>query len=372
LKIALIRGPSLNPWEMQNFAPLAQKHEILAIGSTKPCYSLSGINLEVKKLACLGQLFQYIPKSIEILKRTLGDPSYLVGLEKAIKGFDIVHTAECANYYSLQAIRARKRGLIGKVIVTSWENIPFTRESYPAQKKLKEEVQHGADCFLAVTEGARKALIKEGVSEEKIKVVPMGVDLTRFKNYDLRFKNKKKLKILFVGRLEEEKGIWELLEAFKSIRNQNLRLTIVGDGSQAGKIKEWLGSNRLSDSISLLGNLSYQEMPQVYHQADIFILPSKPKLDWQEQFGMVLVEAMASGVPIIASKTGAIPEVLGNAGLLVDAGDESQLVRGLERLIKDGRLGKTLASKGIKRVEERFDSRLVASRLEAIYKQLLQ
>lgn len=377
MKIAIVRGPSLNPWEMQNYLPLAKKHQLLLVGSKNTRFLPAGRHgkvqrgFKVEKLICLGEIFNRIPGGIKLLYHLFGDPQPLLGLEKTIAGFDIVHTAETANYYSLQAIRARQKGLVAKVGVTCWENIPFAREDYPASRELKEKVRSEADHFLAVTEGAKRALMKEGVAEERITVIPMGVDIKKFKS---KFKVKDELKILFVGRLEEEKGVWEILEAFKTLRSdyKDIKLIVVGQGTEAGKIKDWLKGSNLLRWVQLRGAVDHEKIWSEYHQSDIFVLPSKPTPTWQEQFGMVLIEAMASGLPIVATKSGAIPEVVGKAGILVEPGNIRELTDAMGGLLKDGKLREELGSRGLKRAKEKYDSLKVAEKIEGLYQKLLK
>ena len=233
MKIAVVRGASLNEREMQNYLPLAGKHKLLFIGSKGGRYK-SDFKIRVKKLLCLGEIFNFVPGGIEFLYRAFGDPQVLLGLEKAVAGYDIVHTAELANYCSFQALKARRRGLIKKLVVTCWENLSGLHEDYPAQRKIKKEVIRGADHFLAVTEKARNALIEDGAASDKITVVPMGVDLTKFKvstfakaSADKQNSKLSELTILFVGRLVEEKGVWELLEAFRMVDKQIGRIPVI-------------------------------------------------------------------------------------------------------------------------------------------------
>ncbi len=372
MKIAIVRGPSLNPWEMQNYLPLSKKHRLLLIGSKRGEYKVKS-EVRIERLTCLGEVFSFLPGGIKLLYCLFGDPQMILGLEKAISGFDIVHTAEIANYYSFQAIRARQKGQIGKVIVTCWENIAFNRERHPAQKRLKEKVRKGADHFLAVTQGAKKVLIEEGVEEERISVIPMGVDWPHSAKAS-RGEARGRLRILFVGRLEEEKGIWEALEAFKLLKGagNDLQLVIVGQGSQEEKIINWLDDNQLGRWVQLKGAVEYEKIWREYRQADIFVLASKPTPTWQEQFGMVLVEAMASGLPIVATKSGAIPEVVGEAGILVEPGNSRKLADAIGRLLKDEKTRRNLGSRGLERAKARYGCRKTAKKIERLYQKILR
>ena len=368
MKIAVVRGPSLNLWEMQNYFPLAKKHELLLIGSTKGHYGWSS-EILTKKLLCPGEICSFIPGGITFLYQRFGDPQILFGLEKAIKNFDIIHTAETSNYYSYQALKARRKGLCGKLVVTCWENIPGLHEDHLAQKRIKSEVIGGADHFLAVTNQVKEALLTDGAPEEKITVIPMGVDLDKF-----RIKNKKNFEILFVGRLVEEKGVWELLKAFRMVAEQlagfDLRLRMVGSGPLRGDLIKRAQEWGIREKLTIEDKI-YSEMPKVYQEVDLFVLPSIFKKDWQEQFGMVLVEAMACGVPVIATRSGATAEVMDEAGVLVTPGNASELSETIMKFLKDEKLRNDLSVKGRRRAEAEYDCQKVALKIEKLYREVI-
>ena len=112
-------------------------------------------------------------------------------------------------------------------------------------------------------------------------------------------------------------------------------------------------------------------MSQVYQKADIFVLPAKRTKTWEEQYGMVLVEAMASGLPIIAYNTGAIAEIVGDAGILVREGDSEKLVTTINRLIEVGGLRVKLGKMGRRRAEVMFDAGKTAKKITEIYRRIV-
>jgi len=106
-----------------------------------------------------------------------------------------------------------------------------------------------------------------------------------------------------------------------------------------------------------LNFVSYDEMPQVYNMADVLALPSYPTMAWQEQFGMVLIEAMACGKPIITTMSGSIPEVVGDAGILIPSGDYFNLAENILRLMNDDSLRDALGKKALAMAGELYDAK---------------
>lgn len=359
MNISLIRGAFANPFELQNFYPLQDKHHLQVITSHKP---LSGhIELPQKKLYSYTDVPDF-PYKYSLLNRLFSDAHYLVGLEKALEGCDIAHAAETYYAYTVQAVTAKYQGIVKKVVSTVWENIPHNNETLPGRKTNKEISLQGVDHFIAVTSQAKAVLEEEGVDSSRITVIPMGVDLSRFTPVKSR---NQVLKLLFVGRLVSEKGIEEVVTAFKSLRQTYPRLTldVYGRGPLASKLPHLPGlSFRRAD---------YQDMPSVYTQADILLAPSRTTRTWKEQYGMVLVEALASGLPIITTKSGAIPEVCASAAIYVPENDSSALHQQLDRLISAPDLRYNMGRAARRRAESHLSHFKAASRLSSVYENLI-
>jgi glycosyltransferase involved in cell wall biosynthesis len=129
-------------------------------------------------------------------------------------------------------------------------------------------------------------------------------------------------------------------------------------------------SLRLADRISWLDELHSGDMPAFYHSLDALVLPSLSRRNWVEQFGRVLIEAMACGTPVVGSQSGEIPGVIGDAGLTFPEGDSAALAQHLYRLQHDPRLWADLTHRGRRRVEAQFTQHLVASRTVQVYREI--
>lgn len=361
MKIFIVRGAFLNPFELQNYSPLKEKFTLTAISSKKP---ISGnIDLPLVKLPSPADLPNF-PFKYPILNRIFTDAHQLFGLERVVKGADVVHVAETYFGYTHQAVMAKRRGLVKKVISTVWEIIPHNNEGIRGRKEYKRLAYESVDHFIAVTELAKKCLVKEGVSERKITVINVGLDLNTFKPKKVT-KNKRDLTILCAARLVPEKGVEDLLKAFLGLRKEypNLRLRFVGDGPLRPELE---GYKNVS-----IKKVSYKSMPHEYAQADIFCLPSRQTKTWEEQYGMVLMEALASGMPIVTTNTGAIKEVCGPCVLYSRQSDPDDLKKQLARLVYNSKLREKLGEDSRRRAEEYFDRMEIAKKIEALYRKIL-
>jgi len=358
MKIFIVRGAFMNPFELQNYAPLAEKYHLTAVSSKYPISDK--IDIPLIKLWSPTDLPNF-PFKFPILNRLFTDAHQLFGLEKVIRGADLAHVAETYYGYTHQAILAKRRGAIKRIISTVWEIIPHNNEGLRGRKKYKKLARENIDHFIAVTELAKKALVKEGVSETKITVLPMGVDLKKFQPETIT-KNKRTVNILCVARLVPEKGIEDLMIAFQKIRekNNNVHLTFIGDGPLRSDLT---GYKNVS-----VKQVSYGRMAKEYQSADIFCLPSRTTKTWAEQFGMSLIEAMASGLPIVATSTGAIPEVCGDCALYAKPTDPESLKTNLEKLIDNVELRKSMGQASRLLAEKKYNRLKVSRRIGEIYR----
>jgi glycosyltransferase involved in cell wall biosynthesis len=308
----------------------------------------------------------------------------MFGLEKELRGEDILHAAETYNGYSYQCARVRKAGG-KKLVLTVWENIPFqsvrTFKGLTDNERIVDFVKGNTDMFIAVTGRAKKALEIEGIAEEKIKVIPAGIDVSRFNPADPDTAIMEKLGIsdgdfvvLFIGRLTREKGVYDLLHAAKlaSLDGglENVKIVFAGSGPEKERLIRLSGKLKVEKYVKFAGSFSYVDMPKLYNAADVFILPSIPVSFWQEQFGMVLVEAMASGLPIISTLSGSIPEVLGEGGILIQPNDPLSIYREIKKLLLDDAFRAGLGLMARKRAEDRFNLPKVSRMIESAYGEL--
>jgi len=203
-------------------------------------------------------------------------------------------------------------------------------------------------------------------------IIPNGVDLEHF-SPDVSPIDEfcdGKLNILFVGRLEKRKGLNYLLEAYKRIKQEipNSRLIVVGPGTRLRKKYErWVRHSGLQDVV-FVGYTSYDELPRYYKTADIYCSPATGR----ESFGIVLLEAMAIGKPVVASNIEGYANVIthGVDGLLVPPKNTEMLARALISLMADKSLRQQMGARGIEKAKE-YSWEHIAHRVLSYYARLL-
>lgn len=366
MDVAVVRGPALNKWEMQNYEPLRPALDVVAIGSRRGHYDLADLRLPVRRLATLARG--------RGIRRFLPDER-LLGLGRAVAGASIVHAAETFIASTDQVVRDRGRRDY-RIVVTCWENIPFLHDDDAVLRERKRRVQAGADLFVAVTPSAREALLVEGVDPGRVVVLPMGVDVEAFAPRprdaalleELGIPRQARV-VLYCGRLIREKGLVELLLAARTVAagREDVRFLLVGSGPERGRLAAAAERLGLRDLLVFAPAQRYARMPALHAVADVFVLPSLPAPYWREQFGMVLAEALACGRAVVATASGSIPDVVGEAGVLVPPYDPEALAAAIGDLLDDDERRAELARRGRALAEERYDARRVASRLRELY-----
>lgn len=343
--IHLLRASHANEFELQNYAPIAQKLGIEVVTSHHP---LTPISLPHQQLWSPTD-FPDFPFRRQLFNRLFGGEQWLLNLEQFLYSWrhnelihDIVHTAETYTPYTHQAVQLRKRGVISKLVCTCWETIPHNNEKFPRLRHWKQEAYQHVDIFHTPTLRAKQALIKEGVPASKIKVIPYGVDLTRFTlgNKGSTLAKSKPL-VLTLARRVPEKGLAIFAQLQKDFADRA--------------------------EFRWVSDAPYDQVPNLLRQADIFLLASSPTPTWEEQYGMVLVEAMAIALPIITTTCGAIPEVVGKAALLSPPGDYAAISAHLDHLLTVPTLAPALSRASLARSRSHFNSLASASQLIKLY-----
>ena len=327
-RVVLLRGHSANPWDLRPWELLRDRFDVRVLVTGSNAFDLAGLELPVEHI---GAVRDRLPKGRagDLAALALGDR--YVGLEDKLRGADIVHAAEIGVPYSHGP--AVLRGRLGfRLVLTVWETIPFG-EAYRRfrGKRQRRETIPRVDLFLPATERARQMLLLEGAPAERCEVAPPGIDTTRFAVTEPPPSHV----VLSAGRLVWEKGHQDVLRAVALLRRdgKDVRALIVGTGPEERRLRAHALDLGIDTAVDWRSSVPYDEMPAVYAGASCFVLASLPTPFWEEQFGMVLAEAAASGLPIVAASSGAIAEVLAGHGRLFPPGDWTALARELDAIV---------------------------------------
>jgi phosphatidylinositol alpha-mannosyltransferase len=203
------------------------------------------------------------------------------------------------------------------------------------------------------------------------RIVPNGVDTDRFTagSRPLPEFSGPEPKILFLGRLDPRKGLEQLLRAFPLVRQAipEVLLLVVGKGPEERRYRRIAFDGGFTSAVRFLGFVPPERLPSCYASCDVYCSPALGG----ESFGIVLIEAMASGRPVVASDIPGYREVVKNGenGLLVDPHDPSGLAAVLVRLLRDPTLRRTLAARGLESVSD-YSWVRVSERIEALYREM--
>jgi glycosyltransferase involved in cell wall biosynthesis len=378
-RVALLRGADLNPYEMQAYEPLQVEFDLLAVGRHRGRHETDMIGMPTQLLASISQHRRLSGMWRRARASTVakGNPDRLLGLPRLIRDFDILHAAETAIPLSEQAaelVTSRQP----RLILTCWETIPFRFDDDPLLSRRKSIVRNATSLFIAVTERARATLLAEGVSADRVVVVPAAVDCERF-HPDIPARGFRRQwdvppsapLVVYVGRLIREKGLVELLRAFGASSSRHSHLVFVGSGDQSHRLRVAATALGVSERIRIVPSVSYADIPGVYAAADVVVAPSLPTPYWEEQFGMVLVEAMASGRALLSTSSGAISEVVGDGAVLVPPYDPEALSEALEQLLGDPQRRVALGQRAQERASRLYAIPRVAPQLADCYRRVL-
>lgn len=282
---------------------------------------------------------------------------------------DLVHVEEEPFNLSTTLISYWARRLGCKLSFYTFRNmgraLPF-----PFGKMEEFVFNHSAGCLCA---GRRAkeiigAKFKRFSDQALIRISPLvGIDPELFCRHDCR---QPKFTIGFVGRLVVAKGLWTLLDACRRLRF-DYRVVLVGGGALERRIREEVLRSGLGEYFEFIAWQETSELPALYNRFDCLVVPSLKTSRWKEQFGRVIIEAMACEVPVIGSTSGEIPTTIGSGGLIFKAGDSGDLVAKISRLKENPGLSTRLGKRGRERVLALYSHQKVASQEANFFDSLL-
>jgi glycosyltransferase involved in cell wall biosynthesis len=374
--VILARGHQANAWHLRPWGSLLDRYEVVYLHTRRNWFDTELIELDQRSALTLRDLLPPGPVG-HVLSRIPGD-RYLLPT-RCFEGADIVHSQDLGFWYSMQAAKHKNR-LGYKLVLTVAETIPFRNTFRNVRTRpYRRLVLERTDLFLAATERARACLTLEGAPADRIRVCPLGVDRELFANTATTAERPDRHVIVSPGRLVWEKGHQDVLRAVAALRQGVVtglasadpppKVLLIGSGPEERRLRRYALDLGIADGVEIRHTVPYAEMPEIYARGSCLVLGSLPVWSWEEQFGFVLVEAACSGLPVLASTSGAIPEVLDGHATLFAPGDWV----GLAEALVAGPLSQPPAT----RVRyppsfiERYSASAAAECLAAAYEELL-
>ncbi|HLG70378.1 MAG TPA: glycosyltransferase [Chloroflexota bacterium] len=278
---------------------------------------------------------------------------------------ELVHVDEEAyNLATFHTIRLARR-FVARSVFFTWQNLD---RRYPWPFSAMERfVLAQADFCIAGNEEAAAIQRRRGF-RKPIEVIPQfGVDPDLFQPEPRT--SREGFTVGFSGRLVEEKGLWLLCDAFETLP-ASCRLLLVGSGPLEASLRARAAERGWSERLTIT-SASSTAMPELYRQMDCLVLPSLTTPAWKEQFGRAAVEAMACEVPVIGSDSGEIPNVVGDAGIVVPEGNSAVIAEAIERLKSSSDLRAEMGRKGRARVLGEFTQEQIARRTYEVYQRII-
>ncbi|PZU92852.1 MAG: glycosyltransferase family 1 protein [Pseudanabaena sp.] len=343
-------------WEITIIVPSKWKNDYGNVISPKRWEKFSGKIIELPVLISGNvPLHFYVATFLSILKDIQPDFIYV---------HHEPYAAATAQLYLANSITGNK-----PISFFTWQNI---LKSYPFPFKYSEKfVLENSAITFSGSYSAEEVLIQKGLRGKSV-LLPASVDPLIYKpqseliaslKQDLQT-SKSEVLIGYMGRIVEEKGLKTLLYALKSIVDLPWRLVMVGTGNYLSTFNEIAEKCQIRDRITLLGFVPHQDAPRYLSAFDLLVLPSETRKNWKEQFGRVIIEAIACGTPVIGSDSGEIPHLIRKTGggLTFSEGKQDALADCITRLIEDKHLRNELADKGRAVVLAEYSNQVIGQR----------
>lgn len=356
-------------------------HVIAPYTGRETNYTLEGVNVE--------RFHYFYPRKYERLSGRAGmidnvKEGFLVKIQvltfllfnvyyslRKFKGMDVVHV-QWPIPNGLGAMFLKKIYRVPYINTIHGEEVHLSRR-YNMLFALQWLVNNSSKTITNST-ATRKSCLEAALNDEKIDIIPFGVDTDFFRPLDV-YKDENIFQILSVGYLIERKGFEYLIRAMPNIlkEHDNVRLKIIGSGPLESKLKELIYELGLGDEVEIIKNVSDEKLLTIYNSSDLFVLPSI--VDSQgntEGLGVVLLEAMACGLPVIGSSVGGILDIIDKkSGLLVPEKDISELSEAILLLINDESLRKKFVQSSLNMVKSKFSWKHVSKSYINVYNEIL-
>jgi glycosyltransferase involved in cell wall biosynthesis len=286
---------------------------------------------------------------------------------------DIIHVEEEPDSLAaVEAVWARQLwASTARLVLFTWQNIRRKRRA--AVEQLARYVLQHVDHVIAGNREATDVLYQQGYKGPVTILPQLGVDTETFKPREASTLRHQlglgRFVVGFAGRFVPAKGLDILIKAAAQLNDSHVLL--VGRGPMQTMVESLAYSLGLAGRLTIIGAVPHHQVPLYLNAMDVLVLPSRTTPQWKEQFGHVLIEAMACGTPVIGSDSGAIPEVIDSAGLIFQESDENALADHLRRLAGNPDELRQMSQRGLERVISLYTHEHIAERTMQIYRSML-
>ena len=280
---------------------------------------------------------------------------------------DLLHIdEEPYNLATRHAMGLARRQNIAACFFT-WQNLD---RRYPPPFRWWEQYNYRhANFAIAGNHAATEVLRAKGYHGPTRVIPQFGVDPELF-SPPVEPQPDRPFTIGYAGGFIAAKGLDTLLTACARLSG-DWRLRLAGSGDQEQSLRALAANLNIDRRITWSGKIASTAMPDFYRSLDVLVLPSRTQPNWMEQFGRVLIEAMACGVPVIGSNSGEIPHVIGDAGLVFPEGDAEVLAIRLRQVMDDPVFAADLSQLGRERVLGRYTQAQIAGETFEVYQKML-
>ena len=346
----------------------------------------SRVNLEPVKFVDGIKVYYFRNLTLMLVKKfkLFITPQLVLHAKSEVGKFDIVHLHEYRTFQNILVAHYAKKHDVPYVLqahgslprIMAWPRLKWIYDVLFGYRLLRDSSK-----VIALNHVEAKQYKAMGVPEEKLAIIPNGINLSEYAKLPPKGNFKKKFNIpedkkiiLYLGRIHRIKGVDFLIKAYAYLKNEmnykNAVLVIAGPDD--GYLKEAQGiANRLGISKNVLftGQLYGRDKLEAYVDSEFYVLPSR-----YETFPMAALEAYACGKPIIASNVGGLRELVvnGETGLLIDVGDIDQLAKAIHSLLNNEAEVEKMGSKGMQYVKSNFSIEKVVERLEKVYEEAVE
>jgi glycosyltransferase involved in cell wall biosynthesis len=283
---------------------------------------------------------------------------------------DLIHIENEGYSYLATEMAALAKYVSAKTTLFVWENLDRRIHwSQTVCRKITLPMTNGLVCGSSGAEGQYRRWGFRGPTA----VIPqLGVDPTLFHATE-KLEASRPFTVGYIGRLVHQKGCDILLTASQLLgsRGLNLRCKICGSGPERAELEALSDRLRLGSIASFHDTVSPEEVPGVLNTLDVLVLPSRTVPFWAEQLGHILLEAMSAGVVVVGSRSGAIPEVIGQDSLLFQEDDPQELAAILAKLADNSEFYRESREYGMKRVKQKYTHEVIARQLAAFWSSVL-